>query len=443
METLPQLFYLWISRFAFSMATAEERFIWTVKRSSSPVTGGEVSIEGGIFLKQKKRLFNAIMVVLILVVIAGGVMLVGETKGWFTKADIPRATAGELVGSVEIERSGVAYSATDGLILQDGDVLTTAASSHVTLRTGNSSLVLDEGAGVRVLTAAADGFSVEITAGQVYCTVPDRVLLTVSGQTVDLSGTVVAADVQAGCATLACLSGTVTLPGGTAVQSGQSLSLLDSGHQVAALSAAHLNEFALTQALGANSTLCFTPQDIQSVLDARTAEKEAALTTPDVAPDNETAPVGGSSPVTPAPSGDSAPAGPTCSLEIRCDTILSHLDDLAAGKNAYVPSGGIILSATSVSFTDGETVFDILKRVCEARSIQLEYSWTPMYNSYYVEGINNLYEFDCGSESGWMYKVNGWFPNYGCSSYALKDGDTIVFCYTCEGLGSDVGGSVN
>ncbi len=40
-----------------------------------------------------------------------------------------------------------------------------------------------------------------------------------------------------------------------------------------------------------------------------------------------------------------------------------------------------------------------------------------MYNSYYVEGIGNLYEFDCGKESGWMYKVNGRFPNYGCSSY--------------------------
>ena len=36
-----------------------------------------------------------------------------------------------------------------------------------------------------------------------------------------------------------------------------------------------------------------------------------------------------------------------------------------------------------------------------------------MYNSVYIEGINNLYEFDCGELSGWMYKVNGWFPNYG------------------------------
>ena len=55
----------------------------------------------------------------------------------------------------------------------------------------------------------------------------------------------------------------------------------------------------------------------------------------------------------------------------------------------------------------------------------MEFEDTPMYNSAYIEGINNLYEFDCGELSGWMYKVNGWFPNYGCSRYQLKEGDTI------------------
>ena len=94
---------------------------------------------------------------------------------------------------------------------------------------------------------------------------------------------------------------------------------------------------------------------------------------------------------------------------------------------------------TSVSFTAGETVFDVLKRICSERNIQIEYSYTPLYGSYYIEGINHLYEFDCGQQSGWMYKVNGWFPNYGCSSYKLEDGDTIVWCYTCKGLGTDVG----
>ena len=107
-----------------------------------------------------------------------------------------------------------------------------------------------------------------------------------------------------------------------------------------------------------------------------------------------------------------------------------------------MPSNGIILSTSSVQYYDGETVFEVLKRACNAAGIQLEYSWTPMYDSYYIEGINHLYEFDCGSESGWMYKVNGWFPNYGCSAYTLEDGDVIVWCYTCNGLGADVGGSV-
>ena len=128
-----------------------------------------------------------------------------------------------------------------------------------------------------------------------------------------------------------------------------------------------------------------------------------------------------------------------CTITIRCDTILNNMGDLNPSKAGYVPSSGVILGKVKVSFEDGETVFDVLKRICQKRGIQIEYSWTPMYGSYYIEGINHLYEFDCGPESGWMYKVNGWFPNYGCSSYNLKDGDAIVWCYTCKGLGTDVG----
>ena len=89
------------------------------------------------------------------------------------------------------------------------------------------------------------------------------------------------------------------------------------------------------------------------------------------------------------------------------------MDALDPAKAGFVPADGVILYPMTVEFQDGETVFDVLKRVCNTLGIQLEYSWTPMYDSYYIEGIHNLYEFDCGSESGWMYKVNGWFPNYG------------------------------
>jgi hypothetical protein len=128
-----------------------------------------------------------------------------------------------------------------------------------------------------------------------------------------------------------------------------------------------------------------------------------------------------------------------CTITIRCDTIFDNADALEKAKAPYVPEDGVILPVTTVEFTSGETVFDVLRRVCEAADIQLEYSWTPLYDSYYVEGINHLYEFDCGFESGWMYKVNGWFPNYGCSAYELQGGEEIVWCYTCTGLGTDVG----
>ena len=129
----------------------------------------------------------------------------------------------------------------------------------------------------------------------------------------------------------------------------------------------------------------------------------------------------------------------TCSITIRCDTILNNMDNLDPAKAPYVPDNGVILREVTVEFEEGETVFDVLNRVCKQYNIPIEYSWTPMYDSYYIEGINNLYEFDCGSESGWMYKVNGWFPNYGCSSYYLTGGEKIVWCYTCNGLGEDVG----
>ncbi len=126
-------------------------------------------------------------------------------------------------------------------------------------------------------------------------------------------------------------------------------------------------------------------------------------------------------------------------ITIRCDSILNNMADLTPGKAEFVPADGVILPTVKVSFSDGETVFDVLKRICDNMHIQLEYSWSPMYDTYYIEGINNLYEFDCGSQSGWMYKVNGWFPNYGVSAYDLTEGDQIVFAYTCKGLGTDVG----
>ena len=128
----------------------------------------------------------------------------------------------------------------------------------------------------------------------------------------------------------------------------------------------------------------------------------------------------------------------TCTISISCATILDNMELCAENKRPLVPADGVILSTTSVTFSEGESVYDVLQRVCRDHGIHMESSWTPMYNSAYIEGINNLYEFDVGNESGWMYKVNGWFPNYGCSRYQVQNGDVICWVYTCD-LGKDVG----
>ncbi len=127
-----------------------------------------------------------------------------------------------------------------------------------------------------------------------------------------------------------------------------------------------------------------------------------------------------------------------CYLSISCDTILDNMDDLIPGKESMVSSDGVIFPETEVSFYEGESVFDVLQRVTKNNRIHMESSFTPKYNSAYVEGINNLYEFDCGELSGWMYEVNGWYPNYGCSRYQVKAGDVIHWNYTCD-LGRDLG----
>lgn len=140
----------------------------------------------------------------------------------------------------------------------------------------------------------------------------------------------------------------------------------------------------------------------------------------------------------------------TCYIQILCTSVLGKTDSLPAGKSDFIPSDGIILPRTEITLNDSETVFDILSyscqnltcsdncSYCKAGGIQFEYTYTPAFNNYYIEGIHQLYEKDCGSLSGWMYSVNGSFPNVGMSSYEVFDGDEISILYTCD-MGADIG----
>lgn len=139
-----------------------------------------------------------------------------------------------------------------------------------------------------------------------------------------------------------------------------------------------------------------------------------------------------------------------CVVTIVCATINENLDKLKDSKKDFVPTDGIILNNVQVEIDAGDTAFDVIKKACESNvcnancrycqssGVQLEYTYNPGFKTYYIEGIHQIYEKDCGSQSGWMYSVNGVFPSIGSSSYTVKSGDKIIFAYTCN-MGEDIG----
>ena len=143
---------------------------------------------------------------------------------------------------------------------------------------------------------------------------------------------------------------------------------------------------------------------------------------------------------TPAPTPEQKPDSKknTVTITIRCDTAVNngmHLESKWAG---IVPASGVILPVTTVEIEEGDTVFDVLSYVCDKYKIHMSYRGGTS-SGCYVGGINNLYEFDGGRWSGWMYCVNDWYPNYGCGVYYVKAGEVIEWNYTCD-LGLDLDG---
>ena len=138
---------------------------------------------------------------------------------------------------------------------------------------------------------------------------------------------------------------------------------------------------------------------------------------------------------------DIANAAETVSLSIRCDTILSNYDllDKELRNEKYVPKDGIILAETRFVLRANETVFDLLEKAVRLNRIQMEIEgdkknrFTPVY----VKGMNHLYEYSCGSLSGWLFRVNGVFADTSCSDIKLKNGDIVEWIYSCD-LGNDL-----
>ncbi len=129
---------------------------------------------------------------------------------------------------------------------------------------------------------------------------------------------------------------------------------------------------------------------------------------------------------TPAPSSNGATR--EYSFKIECLRILDKPELWRDGLDEVIPENGIIFSGKR-RYKKGESVFDALSSICDKEGILLDSKYTPIYDTWYVSGIGNLYEFDCGGQSGWKYSVNGVLPGVGCSKYEIAPGDEILFFY--------------
>ncbi|SEM51775.1 S-layer homology domain-containing protein [Paenibacillus sp. OV219] len=94
---------------------------------------------------------------------------------------------------------------------------------------------------------------------------------------------------------------------------------------------------------------------------------------------------------------------------------------------------GTILASKQVALQTGDTAYSVLTRELPGKVRSIGTGATL-----YVQGIDGLSEFDRGSGSGWMYSVNGSFPNYSAGLYKLKQNDVVAWRYTLD-LGVDLG----
>ncbi len=114
-------------------------------------------------------------------------------------------------------------------------------------------------------------------------------------------------------------------------------------------------------------------------------------------------------------------------LSINCGSV--------AGRDG-LPEDGVLLAEQGFDIAEDDTVYDLLVRAARRYRIQTDVSGTG--ELVYVAGIANLYEFDYGDLSGWVYTVNGNMPSVGCGAYKLADGDRVEWIYTTD-MGRELG----
>lgn len=94
--------------------------------------------------------------------------------------------------------------------------------------------------------------------------------------------------------------------------------------------------------------------------------------------------------------------------------------------NGPISAGNPTYASGTVKIKKGATAFSVLQQICKAKGVQLSYSGSG--GSTYIKSINHK---KVGTSSGgWIYTVNGKFPNTSAGSHAVHAGDKVHWEWT-------------
>ncbi len=91
--------------------------------------------------------------------------------------------------------------------------------------------------------------------------------------------------------------------------------------------------------------------------------------------------------------------------------------------NMQVIGMGNTMMSGTLTVDKGTSVYTVLTQLASQNGLSV--SGTKIY----VKGIGDLFEKQHGSLSGWMYSVNGVYPNKSCGYYYLENNDSVVWRY--------------
>lgn len=382
--------------------------------------------------KHKQKLLNILMVLIIAVCIVGGIFFVAFQKGWFNKnATQPSdnnaqhtITVTTIRGEVAILRNGISFYPENDDVLMANDVLSTRNQSTCELRFDSNFVYVNAQTKLKLSNINRGALEFDLLEGDLVADIDNDSPVTFNAGEKQFTTTIKYFSLNS--------DGDYSEDFSTSSEADDKDDKKEDKHKYSADDKKN-NKKSNKKNGKDNKNKPDNKKDVDSEKQPQNnkpkkdgSNKNDNNKKPDKSDKKPTKPA---KPVaTPTPDN-------ICTISIYCNKVLDNMDKLAEGKDKFVPANGCILKKTEITFEKGETAFDVLKKACESNNIPLEYSWTPGLDSYYVEGINHLYEFDCGDTSGWLYDVNGERPIRGSSYYEVVGGDNFVWHYTLT-LGS-------